>query len=194
MREPIDKIARLDHAISAGLVLAWIAMRGDDLVGTYGFDAAVRSFHTPSRGLTASPMCSGRPPNSIMARKKPIFTLGVAELNVRLKRRALVILFTEFVDTVTAELLIDSLERLHNRHVVVLVTLRDNDLQRTIDAEPRSFEAVAESVIAQDIQRDRSVVFERLERMGLHCLDVTTAGVTVALINRYLLIKQRGLI
>jgi hypothetical protein len=81
-----------------------------------------------------------------------------------------------------------------NRHVVVLVTLRDNDLRKTIDAAPDSFEAVAGSVIAQDIQRDRSVVFERLERMGLHCLDASTADVTVALIVRYLMIKRRGLI
>jgi uncharacterized protein (DUF58 family) len=120
--------------------------------------------------------------------------LGLAELCVRLKRRALIILFTEFVDTITAELLIESLERARSRHVVVLVTLRDNDLQQTIDAEPNSFEAVAESVIAQDIQRDRSVVFERLERMGLHCLDASTANLTIALIVRYLMIKQRGLI
>jgi hypothetical protein len=82
----------------------------------------------------------------------------------------------------------------NHRHVVVLVALRDGDLQHAVDAEPRSFEAVAASVIAQDIQRDRSVVLERLERMGLHCLEVSPAGLTIALINRYLLVKQRGLI
>jgi len=30
--------------------------------------------------------------------------------------------------------------------------------------------------------------------MGLHCLDTPSAGLSVALINRYLHIKQRGLI
>jgi uncharacterized protein (DUF58 family) len=194
MREPINNVARLDHAINAGLVLAWIAMRGGDLVGTYGFDSVVRSYHTPARGLTRFAHVQRATAELEYNAEETNFTLGLAELNIRLKRRALVILFTEFVDTVTAELLVESLERVNNRHVVVLVTMRDTDLQRTIDAEPKSFEAVAESVIAQDIQRDRSVVFERLERMGLHCLDVSTVGVTVALINRYLLIKQRGLI
>jgi uncharacterized protein (DUF58 family) len=194
MREPINKVARLDHAINAGLVLAWIAMRGGDLVGTYGFDAVVRSYHAPARGLTRFAHVQRATAELDYNAEETNFTLGLAELNVRLKRRALVILFTEFVDTVTAELLIESLDRVRNRHVVVLVTMRDNDLQQIIDAAPNSFEAVAESVIAQDIQRDRSVVFERLERMGLHCLDVSTAGVTIALVNRYLLIKQRGLI
>jgi len=194
MREPINKVARLDHAINAGLVLAWIAMRGGDLVGIYGFDAVVRSYHAPARGLSRFTHVQRVTAELDYNAEETNFTLGLAELNIRLKRRALVILFTEFVDTITAELLIESLERVHSRHVVVLVTLRDNDLQQTIDAEPNSFEAVAQSVIAQDIQRDRSVVFERLERMGLHCLDASTANVTVALIVRYLMIKQRGLI
>jgi uncharacterized protein (DUF58 family) len=194
MREPINKVTRLDHAINAGLVLAWIAMRGGDLVGIYGFDALVRSYHAPMRGLShfahVQRATAGLDYNAVETN----FTLGLAELNIRLKRRALVVLFTEFVDTITAELLVESLERVRNRHVVVLVTLRDNDLQQTINATPDSFEAVVKSVIAQDIERDRSVVFERLERMGLHCLDASTADVTVALIVRYLMIKQRGLI
>jgi hypothetical protein len=37
-------------------------------------------------------------------------------------------------------------------------------------------------------------VFERLERLGIQCLDVPSQGLPVALINRYLMIKQRGLI
>jgi uncharacterized protein (DUF58 family) len=194
MREPINRVARLDHAINAGLVLAWIAMRGGDLVGTYGFDAVVRSYHAPARGLGRFVHVQRATAGLDYNAEETNYTLGLAELNTRLKRRALIVLFTEFVDTITAELLIESLERVRSRHVVVLVTLKDKDLQQTIDAAPDSFEAVAESVIAQDIQRDRSVVFERLERMGLHCLDASTADVTVALIVRYLMIKQRGLI
>jgi uncharacterized protein (DUF58 family) len=194
MREPINDMARLDHAINAGLVLSWIALRGGDLVGTYGFDAVVRSYHAPARGLARFTHVQRATAGLDYNAAETNYTLGLAELNTRLKRRALVVLFTEFVDTITAELLIESLEHVRTRHVVVLVTLRDNDLRKTIDAEPDSFEAVAGSVIAQDIQRDRSVVFERLERMGLHCLDASTADVTVALIVRYLMIKQRGLI
>jgi uncharacterized protein (DUF58 family) len=194
MREPINNVARLDHAINAGLVLSWIALRGGDLVGIYGFDAMVRSYHAPARGLSRFSHVQRATAGLDYNAEETNYTLGLAELNIRLKRRALVVLFTEFVDTITAELLIESLERVRSRHVVVLVTLRDNDLQQTVDAEPKTFEAVAESVIAQDIQRDRSVVFERLERMGLHCLDASSANVTVGLIVRYLMIKQRGLL
>jgi uncharacterized protein (DUF58 family) len=194
MREPIEGIPRLDHAINAGLLLAWISLQGGDLVGTYGFDAAVRHYRGPVRGIANFSRVQQAAAELAYRQEETNFTLGLAGLSARLKRRALIVLFTDFVDTVTAELLIESVERMASRHVVVFVTLRDSLLQKTVDAAPADFERVAEAVIAHDFLRDRSIVFERLDRMGVHCLDVPSRGLSVNLINRYLLIKQRGLI
>src|SRR3984885_15563339 len=52
MLEPVDGLTRLDHAINAGLVLAWVSLQGGDLVGTYGFDARVRHYMAPLRGVS----------------------------------------------------------------------------------------------------------------------------------------------
>jgi uncharacterized protein (DUF58 family) len=194
MLETVDGITRLDHAINAGLLLAWVSLQGGDLVGTYGFDAAVRHYLGPVRGVAGFARIQRATGELEYHRQETNFTLGLAELNVRLKRRALVILFTDFVDTVTAELMIESMQRVANRHVVVFVTQRGSVLQQAVDASPERFEDVAQAVIAHDFLRERSIVFERLERLGVHCLDVPSRGLSVALINRYLLIKQRGLI
>lgn len=194
MLDPVDGLTRLDHAINAGLLLAWISLRGGDLVGTYGFDAAVRQYLGPTRGISGFARIQRATAELEYHYQETNFTLGLAELNTRLKRRALVILFTDFVDTVTAELLVESMQRVARRHVVVFVTQRGSVLQNAVDAAPERFEDVAQAVIAHDFLRERSIVFERLERLGVHCLDVPSRGLSVALINRYLLIKQRGLI
>ncbi len=194
MLEPIDGITRLDHAINAGLALAWISLQGGDLVGIYGFDAAVRHYLGPIRGISGFARIRRSTAELSYQHQETNFTLGLAELNARLKRRALVILFTDFVDTITAELLIESMQRVANRHVVIFVTQRGSVLQGAVEAAPNQFTDVAQSVIAHDFLRERSIVLERLERLGVHCLDVPSRGLSVALINRYLLIKQRGLI
>jgi uncharacterized protein (DUF58 family) len=194
MLEPVEGLTRLDHAINAALVLAWVSLQGGDLVGTYGFDAKVRQYIGPQRGISSFPRIQRATAELDYQHQETNFTLGLAELNARLKRRALVILFTDFVDTITAELLIESMQRVANRHLVVFVTQRGSILQRAVDAAPSQFVDVAKAVIAQEFLRDRSIVFERLERLGIHCLDVPSRGLSVALINRYLLIKQRGLI
>jgi uncharacterized protein (DUF58 family) len=194
MLEPVDGLTRLDHAINAALMLAWVSLQGGDLVGTYAFDAKVRHYLGPQRGAASFPRIQRSTAELEYQHEETNFTLGLAELSARLKRRALVILFTDFVDTITAELLIESMQRVANRHLVVFVTQRGSTLQRAVDATPRQFVDVAKAVFAQDFLRDRSIVFERLQRLGIHCLDVPSGGLSVALVNRYLLIKQRGLI
>ena len=193
MLEPVDGLARLDHALNAGLLLAWVSLQGGDLVGTYGFDARVRHMGpVPHADLSRLQRATAElRPSS----QRNQFHAGLAELSARLKRRALVILFTDFVDTITAELLIESMQRIANRHVVVFVTQRGSVLQNAVDAPPRQFADVAQAVIAQDFLRERSIVFELcLAAAGIHCLDVPSQTLPVALINRYLMIKQRGLI
>ena len=194
MLEPVGGLARLDHAINAGLQLAWVSLQGGDLVGTYGFDARVRQYMTPVRGMSSFPRLQRATAELDYHHQETNFTLGLAELNARLKRRALVILFTDFVDTITAELLIESMQRVANRHLVVFVTQRGSVLQNAVDAAPGQFTDVAQAVIAQDFLRERSIVFERLERLGIQCLDVPSTTLSVALVNRYLMIKERGLI
>jgi len=194
MREPIEGVPRLDHAINAGLLLGWVSLQGGDLVGAFGFDAAVRQYLAPVRGAAGFPRLQQTVAALDYHGDETNFTLGLAELGARLKRRSLIVLFTEFVDTVTAELLIESLRRMTSRHLVVFVTLRDSLLQQTVEREPARFSEVAEAVVAHDLLRERSIVFERLMRLGIHCLDVPSRGLSVALVNRYLAIKERGLL
>ncbi|MDL2210886.1 DUF58 domain-containing protein, partial [Desulfovibrio sp. OttesenSCG-928-O18] len=194
MLEPIDGMPKLDHAIKAGLLLSWISLHGGDLVGGCGFDARFRNFIKPGRGMPYFAQLQRFTAGLEYRAEETNFTLGLAELNARLQRRALVVLFTEFVDTIAAELLLESLQLMVKRHVVVFVTLRDPMLARLQGAAPDDFTSVAQSVIADDFLRERSIVLERVARLGVHCLDVPAGTLSAALLNRYLLIKQRGLL
>jgi uncharacterized protein (DUF58 family) len=194
MAEPIEGLPRLDHAIHAGLLLGWISLRSGDYVGSFGFDAQVRQFMQPSRGLPYFIKLQSGSSQLAYRTEETNFTLGLAELNFRLKRRALVVLFTEFIDTTTAELLLESVHRMANRHAIIFVALRDPLLPNIIDAKPDRFQDIAEAVVAHDLLRDRAVVLERLTRMGVHCLEVPPRGLAVSLVNRYLTIKERGLL
>lgn len=194
MSEPVDGIPRLDHAIAAGLLLGYVSMHSGDLVGTFAFDGAIRQYYAPVQGIANFPRLQHATAELDYHSEETNFTLGLAELGARLRRRALVVVFTEFVDTVTAELLVESMQRIASKHVVVFVTLRDTLLQRLVAAPPARFVDVAEAVLAQDLLQERQIVFEKLSRLGVHCLDVPREGVSVALINRYLHIKERGLL
>ena len=194
MLEPVYEMPKLDHAIKAALLLSWISLRNGDLVGGCGFDASFRSYIKPGRGMTYFTKVQHFTAGLSYRTEETNFTLGLMELNSRLQRRALVVVFTDFVDLISAELLIESLQIMSRRHVVIFVTLRDPLLAHLQSAPPVDFQSVAEAVIADDFLRERLIVLDRIARLGVHCLDVPIKAVSSALINRYLMIKQRGLV
>jgi len=194
MSEPLEGVARLDRAINASLLLAYASLREGDRVGLFGFDAQVRLYSEPAGGLQNFTRVQHAAAGLEYRPEETNYTLGLTHLSSRLKRRSLVVLMTDFIDTVTAEMMVENLARLTQRHVVMFVSFVDPALALLTDAEPASIDAMARATVAGDFVRERAVVMERLARLGVHCLDVRHEEVNTAMLNRYLMIIHRELI
>ena len=194
MTEPLEGQPKLDRAIKAGLLLGRVSLYNGDFLGGCAFDVRFRHFIKPERGMPHFMKFQRFTSELAYRTEETNFTLGIAELNARLSRRALVVLFTEFVDAIQAELLIESLKWMTRKHVVIFVTFRDAMLTRLEDAAPNDFSDTARAVIADEFLRERNIVLERIARMGVHCLDTNPAGLSSALLSRYLMIKKKGLL
>ena len=118
------------------------------------------------------------------------YTLGLTQLGASLKRRSLIVVFTEFADTTSAELMIENLTRLLRRHLVLFVALRDSDLERLTQAEPRDAETVSRAVTAHALLRARDLVIARLARLGVRIVDAPAERLGPALISAYLDLKR----
>ena len=66
------------------------------------------------------------------AAAEPNFTLALATLTTRLKRRSLVVVFSDFTDPTAAEIMVESLGRLANKHLVLFVTMADAEIEAVI--------------------------------------------------------------
>lgn len=194
MSEPLGGIPKLDHAINAGLLLSYFSLRAGDRVGMFSFDSTVRSYHEPNGGLRSFPHLQQASASLSYNPGETNFTLALADLSTRLKRRSLVVVLTDFVDTVTAEIMVENIHRLSRRHLVVFVALRDPGVAEIVEAPPRVMTDIYRSVVAGDFERERAVVLRRLRNLGIHCIDVPPAQVSVSLLNRYLEIKRREMI
>jgi uncharacterized protein (DUF58 family) len=193
MSEPVGGVPKLDHAINAAILLGWFCLRTGDRVGLLGFDERVRQWAEPAGGMHTFARLQAMSAEIDYRRVETNYTLTLAELSTRLRRRSLVVLFTDFLDTVTAELMIDNVTRLARRHLVLFVAVRDPSLETRALARPRSLGTLHQAVVAGDFARERAVVLERLRRVGAHCIDTAPASFSMALVNRYLDIKRREL-
>jgi uncharacterized protein (DUF58 family) len=194
LAEPAGALPKLDHYIRSGLLLAWVSLLSGDMVGACGFDLFFRSYLKPGRGRNFFARLQRFASDLDYRAEETNFTLALTELMGRLPRRALVSVFTEFIDAVAAELLVEGLALLAKRHEVIFVTTPDPLLSSLRDAPPLSVGALASAVIAEHFQRDRAIVLQKAARQGVHCLDVPPGALSSAILNRYLYIKQRGLL
>jgi uncharacterized protein (DUF58 family) len=175
-------------------MLSYVSLKAGDRVGMMAFDAEVDRYVEPAGGVQIFNRLRRQAAEIEYSAVETNFTLGLTDLMNRLNRRSLIILMTEFVDTVTAELMVENVARLANRHLVLFVTLKDPQMDAIIDQNPHAFREVAESVAAEDMRRDRLVVLERLRRLGVQCLEAPHDRFGTDLLNRYLDIKRRELI
>lgn len=194
MAEAVDGLPKLDHAIGALLLLSYVSLKAGDKVGLCAFDSRTRAFAAPSGGLGTLARMQLAFSGIDYSTEETNFTLALAELRGRLSRRCLIVVATDFVDTVTAQMMIDNVGHLAKRHLVVFLALGDTSLEQPFERRPRDLEDVARAVVAYDLIRERRAVFAKLARLGVLCVEAPAKRLGAELINRYLAVKARDLI
>lgn len=194
MSERVQGLARLDHAIHAALLLAYVALRSGDQVGLQAFDERPRLFLEPQRGPSTFRHLQQACARLAYTHAETNFTLALLDLTRRLRRRSLVVVLTDFADSVAAELMVENLGRLARRHLVLFVALADTLPAELARRAPRDLADVGRAVVGRDLERERESVVRRLVRLGVHCLDLPPAAVSARLINRYLDLRRRELV
>ena len=194
MREEIAGLPKIDHAITAALATAWAAAIGGDLVGYYAYDVQPTAYSAPEPGRAAFVRLRSRTAELSYVGRETNHTLAMSGLNARTPKRSLIIVFTDFVDTTSAELLLENISILTKRHLVIFVTIRDPDLEAMVETVPDDMDDVAALVSAGQSLSERRLVLERLSRLGVTIVDAKPGAITAQLISTYLEIKARELI
>jgi len=192
MCEPMaGGIPKIDLAVSAALLLAFVSLKSGDRVGLYSFNERVGPYLAPEAGVSHFRTLAQRTAQLDYTTAETNFTLGLTSLSQKLNRRSLIVLLTDFVDTITAELMLENLSRLGKKHLVLFVSLRDPDLRDLSRAPPASVLELNRAVVAASYLQERLLVLKRLQRLGLLTIDAEPKQVGPELINRYLEIKRR---
>lgn len=194
MTAPAGLLTKLDHAVNAALLLAWVAQSQGDRVGMLTFNDVVRRFVSPQRGPAQVTHL-----NRVLYDVKPEYTdpdFGEAfsQLAFRVSRRSLVVVLTDVLDPEASRDLVAHAMRLSRRHLVLVVAMSDPEVLAARDApiehSPRAYEWAA----AEELLSARRASFEQLRQGGVLGLDVEAGRLSPALVERYLELKERALL
>ncbi|HSG55109.1 MAG TPA: DUF58 domain-containing protein [Paracoccaceae bacterium] len=190
MCEPVAGLPRIDRAVSAALTASYVALKGGDRVALFGFadkPSLMTPFITDTRSFHRLQTAAAE--LDYVARE-PNFTLALATLTARLQRRSLIVLFSDFTDPTSAELMVESVERLVRHHLVIFVTMRDEELESLAAADPTTLAQVSTAVAAAGLAQQRAIVLQRLRRLGVDVIEATHDAIGYRLIDRYLEAKR----
>jgi uncharacterized protein (DUF58 family) len=194
MSEPVAGLPRVDRAVSAMLLAAWVALKLGDRVALTAFDSRPRivsGLVTRAAGFSELQHLAAGIDYSA---EETNYTFALTTLASRLTRRSLIILFTEFTDIATADFLVRASARLIETHLLLIVVLRDEELESIIDHPPAVADDVARAVTAAALLKDRRIVLTRLRHLGAHVIECDHDRVNEQLVAAYVDLKRRNLL
>ncbi len=194
MSEPVAGMPRVDRAVGAMLMTAWIALKSGDRVSFQAFDSRPRL----ASGIVAGSRAFGEL-KRLSARidysdQESNYVFALTTMAARLNRRSMIVLFTEFTDQVSADFLVRAVKGLVAKHLVLVVVLRDEELEELEGREPEEADDVTRAITATALLKERALTVGRLRHLGVHVIESHHERVADELAAGYFDLKRRNLL
>jgi uncharacterized protein (DUF58 family) len=187
--------SKLDYALDCAIALARSSGQFGDRVGLLAFDRELRALAKPKSGAAG---VGGLVEATLGLRPRPFepnYRILAETLARHQKKRALVVVLTDFVEGSASHELESYLAVLAHRHCVLLVAMRDRLLAELDVREPQITRArLYRRLALQDLAVDRETALGRIARFGVQTLDLDPARITAPVLNRYLAIRQAAIL
>jgi uncharacterized protein (DUF58 family) len=180
MRSPVGDVAKLDYAINAILLLAYVAAQKVQLwveprTGKQQFHRLLEQLYSLESVAV-----------------EPDYAQAFSYFAVKQHKRSLVLVFTDLTGSITTDLLIAQMGRIRRQHLPLVVTMRDPTVQRLADQPIADSSTLYQRTMAEQLLDERQLTIERLTQRGILTLDVPADQLSIAVVNQYLALKAQS--
>lgn len=184
-----------DQTLNAVMLLTYVALSQGDTVGamTFGTPPGEQRWFAPRKGAAALNALMGE-----LYRVQPTpthsdYLTAARELLTRHRKRALVIVITNFRDEDASELG-RALELLRSRHLVMTASLRERVVRELMSQPLDAVDAPLDIASAHLYEQARRDAFNRIAARDALMVDAEPQRLGIELVNRYQSVKNAGLI
>jgi uncharacterized protein (DUF58 family) len=192
MAAETEGMTKLDHAINAALMLAHVAVAMDDAVGWIAFSDRILRMRFPRKSKDQVAQLANELYELQVEMVEPDYTSALAPLKGRLRKRALVVIFTDLIDLEASERLVSRTVALYPHHLPLLIAIRDPELGYLARTPPVREEDVYVAAVATRLTERRQMALAAMRQRGALILDVAPHQLTTRAVNQYLAVKAAG--
>lgn len=192
MRSPVGDVAKLDYAINAALLLAYVATQKGDKLGLLAFADTVQLWVAPRSGKQQFHRLLEQLYRLESVAVEPDYAQAFGYLAAKQHKRSLLLVFTDLTGSITTEGLLAQMGRVRRQHLPLLVTMRDPTVQRLADQGIADSVTLYQRTVAEQLLQERQLTIDRLTQHGILTLDAPADQLSIAVVNRYLDLKARN--
>ena len=186
--------SKLDHACTAAVALAQLALFSGDRVGLLAYGQTIQQRLLPGRGAAHL-----RQMIEVLAQLRAESSeadhLRVTALLGRLQpRRSLILWITDLAETAMRPEVVDGAMNLLRRHVLLFVAMAQPEVDSIAQQRPKNVEQMFRAAAAQEMAGRRELLLARLHEQGALTLDLNPDAVASSILNQYLMVKERAMV
>ena len=187
--------SHFDQALNAAMLLAYVALKDGDAVGalTFGHDPSQQRHFAPAKGMAALTTLVARLHDIEPSPTHSDYLAAARDLMLRVPRRSLVVVLTNFRDE-DCEELEDALKLMRTRHLVLLASLKEGVVAEIVAQPMDDHRAIVDVASAHWFQNARAAAFRRLAGKNQLLVDVEPQLLAATLVNRYHAVKRARLL
>ncbi len=193
MQSLIHGLSKFDWALNAALSFAGVAIdRGDQVsIGVFHGELAQ---HTAMAGGKKHLQQLLETFHAVQPQSaEPAYERVMVQAARLLKRRSLVVIFTDLIDPLASRSLVRSLQAFSHHHLLMVVTLGDNEMKTLGRSVPPDAYRAFEKGVALDLLNIRQkTLLELAKNYGAIVVDTVPEKMDEDLINRYLAAKLKN--
>jgi uncharacterized protein (DUF58 family) len=194
MQMPFNGLSLLEYSINAALSFSNIALKKKDKTGVVSFSNKIDQLVKPSANKTQLT----RIMESLYSVDTDFSISDFGNLYIQLKRqlshRSLLFIYTNFEHLEGMRRQLPYIKALAKKHLLVIVLFENIELQEIQDQKVEKVFDVYVKTIAEEMDNDKQVMAQELERNGVFTMLTRPEDLTVNAINKYLEIKSRGIL
>ena len=186
--------SKLDHACTAAVALAQLALFSGDRVGLLAYGQTIQQRLLPGRGAAhlrqmIELLAQLRAESSEADHLRATALLGRLQ-----PRRSLILWVTDLAESAMRPEVIDGAMNLLRRHVLLFVAMAQPEVDSIAQQRPKNVEEMFRSAAAQEMAGRRELLLARLHEQGALTLDLNPEAVTSSVLNQYLMVKERAMV
>ena len=194
LRARVGELSKLDCIVNSALAVAQLAIQSEDRVGLLTYGRGIKQRVPLGRGpahmrliLDALALTQAEVPEADHLR-------AVATFESMQPRRSLVVWMTDLAETAMIPEVVEAATLLSRRHLVLFVVVEQPELKTAAIMRPGSTQEMYESAAAQELIQRRETLLARLRDRGALTVEAPPSGLSPAVLNQYLHVKEHSLL